>query len=76
MVVAGLTPRGSPGWCGEMLRAAVGEVVAVHRGDDDVVQAELGHRVGDLLRLVRVERLGQAGARRCRRRRPACRCRP
>ena len=42
--------------------AAVGQVVAVHRGDDDVLQPEPGHGVGDAERFVGVERAGQAGA--------------
>ncbi len=35
-----------------MLGPAVSEVVAVHRGDDHVGKAELGHRLAHLLRLV------------------------
>ena len=46
----------------EMHRPAIGEVVAVHRRDHHVMQAELGHRIGDLGRLVPVEGIGQAGA--------------
>ncbi len=46
----------------EMLRAAVVEIVAVDRGDDDMLEAELGDRIGDVLRLVRIERAGHAGA--------------
>ena len=46
---------------GEMPRAAVGEIVAVDRGDDDVLEAQLGDRLADVRRLVRVERAGQAG---------------
>ncbi len=47
--------------CGEMLGAAVSEVVAVDRGDDDMLQAQLCDRFGDILRLVRIERAGHAG---------------
>ncbi len=45
---------------GEMPGPAIGEIVAVDGGDDDVLQPELGHRAGDVLRLVAVERAGQA----------------
>lgn len=44
-----------------MLRAAVGEVVAVDGGDDDMSEAELGDRLGDVLRLGRIQRIRQAG---------------
>ena len=33
---------------GEMLRAAIGEIVAIDRGDDDVGQAQLGGRLADM----------------------------
>ena len=46
---------------GEMLRAAISEVVAVDRGDDHVLETELLHRLGDAFGLVRIERLRQAG---------------
>ena len=46
---------------GEMRRAAVVEIVAVDRGDDDMGEPELGHGLGDMRRLVRIERAGQAG---------------
>jgi hypothetical protein len=46
---------------GEVLRPAVGQVVAVDRGDDDVIEAELGTGLGDVLRLVGVELVGPAG---------------
>src|SRR3954468_12399639 len=41
--------------------AAVGEVVAVDRGDDDVGEAHLGHRTRHALRLAAIERGGDAG---------------
>ena len=44
--------------CGEMLRAAVVEIVAIDRGDDDMGQAELRDRLGDILGLAGVERAG------------------
>ena len=47
---------------GEMLGAAVGEIVAVDRGDDDMGEAELGDGVGDARGLAGVERVRQAGA--------------
>ena len=40
----------------EMRRAAIGEVVAVDGGDDDMREAELGGGFGDMHRLVRIER--------------------
>ena len=40
----------------ELVRAAVGKVVAVHRGDDDMLEAELGRGDGDMLRLHRIDR--------------------
>ena len=46
---------------GEMLRAAVGEIVAVDRGDDDVREAELGGRFADVRGFARIERAGQSG---------------
>ena len=45
-----------------MLGAAVGEVVAVDGGDDDVAEAELGDGVGNPGGFAGVERLGVAGA--------------
>ncbi len=42
---------------GEMLRAAIVEIVAIDRGDDDVGKPELGGGVGDMLRLGGIERL-------------------
>ncbi len=45
-----------------MAGAAVGDVVAVDRGDDDVLQAHLGGRVREAKRLERIRRvLGFAG---------------
>ena len=46
---------------GEVLGPAVGQAVAVDRGDDDVVEAELGQGVGDAPGLERVEGVGAAG---------------
>ena len=40
---------------------AVGEIVAVDRGDDDVRETELAGRLGDVFRLGRIERAGQPG---------------
>ena len=40
---------------GERLGAAVGQVVAVHRGDDHVLQSHPVHRLGQSYRLERVE---------------------
>ena len=45
----------------KMLGAAVVEIVAVDRGDDDMGQAHLLHRIGDARRLVVVERGRDAG---------------
>jgi hypothetical protein len=44
-----------------MLRAAIVEVVAVDRGDDDMGQPHLHHGLGDVFRLVGVERGRDAG---------------
>ena len=44
----------------EMRGAAVGKVVAIDRGDDDVVERERGDGAADLDRLVSVGRLGRA----------------
>ena len=61
---------------GDVLGAAVGEVIAVDAGDDDVAEAEFGY--GVLQRgWVHQRRAGWAGrCGRCRRRRRGCRCRP
>ena len=45
----------------EMLGAAVGEIVAIDRGDDDMGEAELAGRLRDMLRLGGIERAGQPG---------------
>ncbi len=45
----------------EMLGAAVGEVVAIHRGDHEMGEPQLEGRFGDVLRLIGVERAGHAG---------------
>ena len=42
MVVAGQRARMARMVCGEMLGAAVGEIVAVDRGDHDMGEPELG----------------------------------
>ena len=47
---------------GEMRRPAVGEIVAIDGGDDDVVQPEAGDRLGHAFRFGRIERARQAGA--------------
>ena len=41
-----------------MCRATVEQVVTVHRGDDDVVQADVAHGFGEMRRLHRVKRVG------------------
>lgn len=45
----------------KMPRAAVLEVITVHRGNDHMTQAELGHCVRHTLRFVLIERMGQTG---------------
>ena len=45
----------------EMLGAAVGEIVAIDRGDHDMGEPELEGRFRDMLRLRCIERAGQAG---------------
>src|SRR6185437_14384567 len=45
----------------ELPRPAILEIVAIDRGDDDVRKAELCRRLGDMLRLVRVQAIGPAG---------------
>ena len=57
IVVAG-SARGWRGSAREMRCAAVGEIVAIDRGDDHMGEAELGGRVGDAGRLGRIERPG------------------
>ena len=44
-----------------MLGAAVGEIVAVDRGDHDMGEPELDGGLRDMLRLGRIERAGHAG---------------
>ena len=51
-----------PDGASEMVGAAVGEVVAIDRGDDDMGKAQLGDGVGDMLGLQFIEPSGQAGA--------------
>ena len=46
---------------GEMLRAAVGEIVAIDRRDNDVRKAELGGCLADTRRFIRIERTRHAG---------------
>ena len=76
MVVAGVRARMARMVCGEMLGAAVGEIVAIDRGDDDVRQAQLGDGRRPRSR-ARPDRAARAApSPRCRRRRRACRCRP
>ena len=45
----------------ELAGAAIVEIVAIDRGHDDMFEAELRHRLADVLRLVRIERVGLAG---------------
>ena len=59
IVVSGAAARsryGAANW-----RRRRRQIVAIHRGDDDVREAELRHRLGDMLRLMRIERAGQPG---------------
>ena len=76
IVVPGRCARMASIGRGEMRRAAIGEIVAVDRGDHHMGEAQLRHRARDIVRLVRIERARQARSSRCRRRRRACRCRP
>ena len=52
MVVCGQARANGADGVGEMLRAAVGEIVAVDRGDDDMREPELGGRLADMGGLV------------------------
>ena len=61
MVVVGQRARMARDRLREMLGAAVGEIVAVDRGDDDVGKPELEGRLRHVLRLGGVERAGHAG---------------
>ena len=45
----------------ELRRAAVGQIVAVDRGDDDMLEAQLGRRGRDMLGLERIDRARHAG---------------
>ncbi len=45
----------------EVLRAAIGEIVAVDRGNDDVAESHLLDGLGDVFRLVHIKRIGLAG---------------
>ena len=51
--------RGCPDHIGEVLGAAVPQIVPIDRGDHHVFEAELRDAVGDMLGLVRVERPGR-----------------
>ncbi len=59
----GLRTAGADGahGVGKMRSAAVGEIVAVDAGDDDMREAELGGRLRHVFRLGRVERARQPG---------------
>jgi hypothetical protein len=46
----------------EVRSTSVGKVVAIDRGDDHMLQSQLGDCFGDLDRLIGVERTRQAGA--------------
>src|SRR5438067_11708190 len=46
---------------GEMAGAAIVEIIAIHRGHDNVVEPELAYRLPDPLRLMRVELVGPSG---------------
>jgi hypothetical protein len=57
----GRQPADAPDHFGEMRGAAIHQVVAVDRGDHHVLQAELLHRQGDMLRLQRIKAERPAG---------------
>ncbi len=61
MVVVGQRARIGADHRGEMRGAAVGKVVAIDRGDDDMGEAELCGGVRDMGGLRRIKRAGQAG---------------
>ncbi|MCY1183855.1 hypothetical protein D9M73_245060 [compost metagenome] len=42
----------------EVLGTAIAQVVAVHRGDDHILQAQVGDSDGQVLRLIHIQRLG------------------
>ena len=56
MVVAGERRADGADDRGEMVGAAIGEIVAVDRGDDGMGQAHPGHGIRHILRLVGIER--------------------
>ena len=56
-VAPGSSPAQRAHGAGPVLGAAIGQVVAVDRGDDDVAQAHARGGRGDLARLERVERI-------------------
>ncbi len=43
-----------------MIRPAVGKIIAIHRGDHDMVQTKLLHGQRNMLRLGRIERAGHS----------------
>ena len=61
MVVCGQRARMARMVCGEMGCAAIGEIVAVDRGHDDMVPARASRRLRHMRRLVRIERARQPG---------------
>ncbi len=61
MVVAAQRARTARIDRGEMVGAAVGEIVAVDRGDDEMGEAELGGGLRDVFGLMGIERAGQPG---------------
>ena len=85
---AGSRGSGPRSWCparpariacddgGEMRRPAVGQIVAVDRGDHHVAQAQFRHRIGDARRLVGFQAPAAGRCARCRSCRRGCRCRP
>ena len=56
IVVVGQRCAGFADHAGEMRRAAIRQIIAVDGRDDNVVEAELGCRLGNMLRLVGIER--------------------
>ncbi len=59
MVVAGVRARMARMVWAKCSRAAIGQIVAIDRGDDDVRKAQLGDRLRHVLGLGRIERLRQ-----------------
>jgi hypothetical protein len=43
----------------EMLRAAIVQIIAVHRRDDHMARPRLAHRMGDAARFVEIQRVGR-----------------